>query len=143
MTRRREASGESGGGSVDGETAPPLPAVVIAHAGAEIARVVQTIVAGVKAVPPSDTEALAIVLSRALRVIDIVSAVLTQLRPGRIPSWASPAGSSPIRTALDPLVITDYLLDPSGSDERLDELRRYLIDLVSWEAFALAPTGHA
>lgn len=95
-------------------------------------------------IPCDDPRSKLDVAGRATRLLRAIGTMATDLRRGALavpPPSADIGHPRPHRC--DPLAITDYLLDPSGAEIRLEDLRRNLLDLARWEAVAHIPWGTA
>jgi len=115
---------------------PPAPR----GPGSSVVDVVNAIVSVARAIPRSDHDLMLGFALRAVKLIDLISAVLIELRPAHDTTPPRTGVPSVLRCSCDPLEIADYLLDPRGSDLRLDELKACFVDFVRGEARRL-PLG--
>ena len=68
---------------------------------------------------------------RALRLADVVSAVVVKLRAGCGLTGQRPFDTSPLHISWNAHEIADYLLDTDASESRLAELEKYLLELAA------------
>lgn len=76
---------------------------------------------------------------RALKLADIVSAVIVKLRAGCGIGGLQPFDTSPLRSSWGAHEIADYLLDTDASENRLNELEKYLVELAARAQFPVSP----
>jgi hypothetical protein len=100
----------------------------------ELERVFEAIGMVASALASDDrAETFTALATRAVEVLDIISQVIAERRRWPLQLWIDSATVRSVYGPSDPPEITDYLLDPRGSDLRLDELRQYLRNLVRSE----------
>lgn len=85
------------------------------------------------------TDTLTSFVYRALKLADVVSAVVVKLRAGCGTAGQRPFDTSPLRSSWNAHEIADYLLDTDASENRLNELERYLVELAVRAQFPVSP----
>jgi hypothetical protein len=123
----------------------------------EVGRVFTTVGLTSQAFCGRDARAFLDFMIRALKVLDIVAAIVLELKRGLDGRWretraaaasasaaaSAPAGPAEPDPSWDPVEIAYYLIDREIPDGWLDELRSYFIDLVHRQASLLAPIAKA
>ncbi len=89
-------------------------------------------------------ESLTSFVYRALRLADVVSAVIVRLRAGCGIAAQRPFDCSPLRSSWNAYEIAEYLLDTDAPENRLVVLERYLVELAERaQVPRSAPVGQA
>jgi hypothetical protein len=109
----------------------------------EIGALVRATAAAAAAIPREDVDLLIGFAMRAIQLIEAISEVVLNIQRRRVPSGRRGSPPFPMTRRWDRFEIERYLLDPSRSRIRLDELQSYFVDLARWQVSILAPTVHA
>jgi hypothetical protein len=109
----------------------------------EVAALVRAAAAAAATIPRENTDLLVGFAMRTIELIAAISEVVLNIQRRRVPSEHRGTPPFPMTRRWDHFEIEQYLLDPSRSQIRLDELQSYFVDLARWQVSILAPTVHA
>lgn len=124
---------------VEVESAAAAPAVrtpAVANENSEVIALEQEAMETIRTVTRiarrllASNDSLAYFLARAVKLADVVSAVIVRARAAGTNTAKFPFDTSPLRTSWDAHEISAYLLDTNASTSRLAELERYLVELT-------------
>jgi hypothetical protein len=105
---------------------------------AEIAVVVQAMAAAAAMIPRENVDLLVGFANRAIDLIEALSEIVADIQRRSV---RSPAG--PMAGRWDRFEMIEYLLDPSRSEIRFDQVKSYFVDLADWQLSILAPVARA
>jgi hypothetical protein len=109
----------------------------------DVMGVIRAVASVARGAPIDSADTLASFVTRAVKLADIVSAVVVELRARHGRGGMRRFESSPLRNSWDAYEISDYLLDPLAPDTRLAELKRLLMELTQAPLPSPTPEGRA
>jgi hypothetical protein len=109
----------------------------------EVAVLVRAAAAAAATIPRENTDLLVGFAMRAIELIEAISEVVLNIQRQRVPPERHGSLPFPMTRRWDSSEIEQYLLEPSRSQVRLDDVQSYFVDLARWQVSILAPIVHA